>query len=374
MTPWWYWLVLIGVMIVLFIVTVPIAGFEMLWDTRMATVLLLLAVAALVVLINAVYQNGPAEHLPPKVLQIAGSVAAVALVPLAVVGAYALSLRVAQYGWTGDRIIAAAAVVIALGYAGGYALAAVRRGPWLASLERTNITMSAVVVLIAFLLHTPIADPDRISVNSQVARLKDGRTAPEKFDLAYLRFKSGRYGTNALEELKTDTALAAMHERIEAAIKSTIPDTIASGPLTAEMLAANIQVLTPGKTLPAGFVVQDGGKAQGANLPECLLSSARCQVMIVDLNHDGADEVVLFRVYESYVESGHVFQQVGGNWQHVAQLPGGKVCLQTLDAIRKGEAAVMTSAWDDLSIGGQRIDVNPDAGGCQSSEYASPVK
>jgi len=356
-------------LIVLFLVAVPFAGFDLLWGTRMATALLLMAAAALIVLINAVYQNGPAEQTAPGILRSVALVAAMALVPLALVAAYGLGLRVAQYGWTGDRIIAAACVLVALGYAGGYAFAAARRGPWLAFLERTNIAMSYVVVLIAFVLHTPIADPDRLSVASQVARLQDGRTEAEQFDLKYLRFEAGRYGTQALEELREDAGLdSAMRERVVAALKSTTPSELENGVLTPVMLAANIETLTPDKTLPASFLEQNWqNNTLPFSLPPCLQTTQRCQALVVDMNRDGADEVILFTVYDTYVESGQVFHQAEGAWRRIGQLSAGKICLQTLEAIRTGGAVAVAPLWDELNVGAQRINLEPDAGACQST-------
>jgi len=42
-----------------------------------------------------------------------------------------------------------------------------------------------------------------------MSRLKDARIAPEKFDLAYLRFEGGRYGVQALQEIQQSHELPA---------------------------------------------------------------------------------------------------------------------------------------------------------------------
>ncbi len=82
--------------------------------------------------------------------------------PLTVIAAYALFLRVQQYGWTVDRITVAAVLVVALSYAGGYAHAAVIKGEWLASLPRWNFAISLLVLaLIVSAIHAdrePAAD------------------------------------------------------------------------------------------------------------------------------------------------------------------------------------------------------------------------
>src|SRR5690348_7105618 len=183
-----------------FLASLPFTGLAPLWATRFATGLLLTTSAALVVLINAVHQDGQQEHAPPRVLRLAASLAALMLVPLMVIAAYALGLRVAQHGWTTDRIIAAASLVVAGCYALGYAWAALRPGRWLERIEICNVVAAFVTLAALLALFTPIADPARLSVASQVARLESGAVAPDKFDFAYLRFDGARYGKAARSE------------------------------------------------------------------------------------------------------------------------------------------------------------------------------
>ena len=160
---------------VAFLSALPFTGLEPLWSTRSATFILLTAAVALVFLINNAYQDGGPERQVGAVVRYSGTIAAFTLVPLVALAAYGLSLRVDQYGWTPDRIIVLACIVVAACCALGYALAAVLRGPWLRSIEPTNI-LAALVVLAALLaLTTPIADPARLSVADQVARLESGQ-------------------------------------------------------------------------------------------------------------------------------------------------------------------------------------------------------
>src|SRR6185503_4031232 len=97
--------------------------------TRNATMILLAASAALVVLINAAYQDGALERPAAPVLRVASALAVIALVPIVALAAYALALRAAQHGWTPDRIFALAAIVAAACYALGYLIALIRSGP-----------------------------------------------------------------------------------------------------------------------------------------------------------------------------------------------------------------------------------------------------
>jgi Domain of unknown function (DUF4153) len=247
-----------------FLAALAFTGLEPLWNTRRATTLVLLAAAALVLLINATYQDGQGEHTVARVLRHAATIAAVVLVPLVAIAAYAVKLRVDQYGWTPERIVAIACVVVAACHAIGYVVAAVPRGAWLKPIEVTNVLAAVVTVAAILALASPIADPARIATADQVARLESGRIAPDKFDFAFLRFRSGRFGREALDRLmaKQDGPNAALiAQKASAALGTTRPAELRSPrpmPPTPAERAANIAVVYPrGQSLPQGFVAQN---------------------------------------------------------------------------------------------------------------------
>jgi hypothetical protein len=198
----WLLLVLTG-LIAAFLAALPFTGLDGLWSTGRATSLVLAAAAGLIILINAAYQDGRAD--PPRVLQVAARIAALLLTPLMVIAAWGLWLRTGPYGLTPDRLIAMACVLVGAAHAAGYAWAALstlRPGRrWMQPLERTNLAGAVLALLVIVALFTPLADPARLSVIHQVWRLETGRTSPETFDYAFLRFDSGRAGVAALERL-----------------------------------------------------------------------------------------------------------------------------------------------------------------------------
>ena len=369
------WLLpLMAVIVTVFIASIPFAGFDLLWETRFATASLLVTSAVLIILINAAYQDGAQETLP-KILRGASMLAAMILTPLVLIAGYGLALRVTQYGWTADRIVAAACVVVAVGYAGSYLWAvgrtALRQQPWLVDIERANVVMSFVVIAVVTVLFTPLADPARISVASQMARLKEGRIAPEEFDLAYLRFNAGRYGRDALAELAADAGKGeAFQKRAVAALNARYGTDIAGQPVpSATSLAQDITV-TPGKTLPQSFLDQDWAAYSGNRslLPDCLRKhGARCEALMADLNHDGIDEVILHR--SRPLQTGTVFQFTPGTgWNLIGHMPPSMTnCPSTATALANEGATPVTALWDDLMIGGQRFSVQPNPPECPES-------
>src|SRR5262249_50693040 len=187
-------------------------------------------------------------------------VAAVILVPLVALATYGLTLRVEQYGWTPERIIVSACIAVGACLALGYLLAVVRPRAFLRTLETTNIVTAFVILGAILALLTPIADPARISVADQVARLESGRTPPERFDFVFLRFGSGRYGVEALNRLKQKqdgpnaTRIAQMANE---ALNWQTRSQVLTPRLTPEARSANIEVLHPkGQSLPMSFLQQ----------------------------------------------------------------------------------------------------------------------
>jgi hypothetical protein len=188
-----------------FLLALPFTGLTPLWATRRAAAVLLCAAAVLVVLINAAWQNGEDGKAVARLVRLAARAASLLLAPLVAIAVYALFLRVRDYGWTGERVSAAACMLVAAWYAAGYFRAALRPG-WLPSLATVNIAAAFVVVGVLLLMLSPVLDPARISVASQLARLASGKVKAERFDFAFLRFDGERYGRAALDRLASDAA------------------------------------------------------------------------------------------------------------------------------------------------------------------------
>lgn len=284
-----------------FLAALPFTGLEGLWETGSATALVLSAAAALIILINTAYQDGRADNLPPAILRVTVRVAALLLTPLLVIAFWGLALRIGQHGLTPDRIIAAACAVIGAAYAAGYGFAALspfwrKAAGWMRPLERTNVWTAVLEVGVILALFSPIADPARLSVRDQMARLERGAVKPDQFDYRFLRFGSGKAGEAALERL-TQSGNADIAARAATAkatqtrydFEVTTPD----GRRTRiEPTAADIRIHAnpAGAVLPASFTQQYGRLRR-------ILSGCRersvCEARMLDLDRDGALEVLV---------------------------------------------------------------------------------
>jgi len=340
-----------------FLATLPLTGLAPLWGTHFATGLLLATTAALVVLINATYHDGLPEHKPPLVLRRAGRIAALMLVPLVAIAAYALAVRVGQYGWTSDRIIAAACVMVAGCYALGYTVAAIGRGAWLRRIEACNIATAFVVLAVFFALFTPLADPARLAVLDQLARLDSGVVPPEKFDFDYLRFEGARYGAATLERLKSREQgpdAATIRRRAQAASNTQYRGSAQLVAPTPEDLAAHITVYPRGRALPESFQQQDWSRFKSWDLPRCLAdSSADCDAFLVDLNRNGRDEIIL----DDHAQMIVMTADAQGRWSRVGRLAGPSQCKELKEALRAGKFGAAAPRWSDLKVGEMRLEL-----------------
>lgn len=354
------WLLPLSVLLVGgFLLTLPFSGLEPLWATRHAATVLLSSAGVLIVLINAAFQQGDPTQMPPRILQLAARIACVLLLPLVAIATYALALRVGQYGWSADRITAAACLLVAAAYAIGYLWAACERG-WLARIAQTNVLTAWWMLLILLALFTPLADPARLSVNSQMARLDAGKVSAAEFDFHYLRFEGARYGNAALQEL------ASRHEGSDADILRKGAQTAlvktnkwdrsdALPAISAATRASNIKVYPNGATLPEEFLTQDWLTEQRSyTLPDCLRQTGRrCEAWMLDMNADGKNEILLADARAN----GQVilFSLSEKGWRSLGWMNASQGCGDLLQALRDGRVRTVAPRFQDLDIAGERL-------------------
>lgn len=347
-----------------FLATLPFTGLAPLWGTKAATALLLAAAAALIILVNAAYQDGaePPHAIPRWAARIAGLL----LIPIVILAGYALWLRVNQYGLTPDRVFATAYLVVAVGFTIGYAIAALKRGPWMKPLERTNLVMAAVSVLLLIAIFTPMADPARLSVGSQVKRLETGKVAAEKFDYKFLRFLSGRYGTDAYNRLLHSPTKAIRDGATRTLeMKSAFDDTSLPQADTPIILKA-IEVYPKGAKLPEDFIAQF--TAAKGTPPFCGLVGQPCRAQVRDLDKDGKPEILI-----QAGEGVSVYRTTPAGWVRYGFFRMSECYPTGVDPETERQtfltAPVETVQPDmpDLTFGGRRIRVVPDEQRCQDS-------
>jgi hypothetical protein len=349
------WLLLLMTLLAAgFLAALPFTGLEGLWETGSATALVLSAAAALIILINTAYQDGRTDNLPPAVLRVTVRVAAVLLTPLVAIAFWGLALRIGQHGLTPDRIIAVACAVIGAAYAAGYGFAALspfwRRGAgWMQPLEHTNVGTAVLEIAVILALFSPIADPARLSVADQMARLERGAVKPDQFDYRFLRFQSGRVGEAALARLvRSSDPVIARSARNVMAVENRWEDVDVGSPNR----TPEYELVPAGAALPPGFAVPVPPTDERAecNAPGTCVASAR------DMNGDGSPEVLLATNWavQLWTRDAAGAWSRAGQWTHGQCVRPGEAPPDMREVLRKGELQPVAPLWPELELSGVR--------------------
>ncbi len=350
-----------------FLLALPFTGLQPLWNTGSAAMILIGAGAGLILLINAAYQDGGREKPLPVALQWAMRLGGLLLPPLTALAAYALWLRIGQYGLTVDRVMAVAGIVVGACYAAGYAVAAVLPGSVMRRLEPTNVATSFVVLVVLLALLSPVADPVRLSVENQVSRLLAGKVKPAAFDFDYLRFSSGQLGIRALDRLsKAGGDIGRLAKEAQARNNRYEPE--APEPETTQPLAG-IKVYPAGKTAPESLKAQWVAVAGS----RCGKEGVTCEMFVIDLDGDGQDEVLVGSLRANLDVL--AFDKAGGWSQQGTIEPtycGSEEELWA--AMRAGRMTLKPSRWQQIEVNGLVMPVTPDRSRCPTVSAPAPVE
>ncbi len=344
-----------------FLCSLPFTGLTLLWSTKHATAILLSACAALIIFINAAFQNGQIANEVPSFLRVCARAACLLLIPTVAIAVYALSLRVGDHGWTTDRIIAACCLFVATSYALGYSFAACQTKSWLSNIAPVNIFAAFSILVIVLALFFPILDPARVSVASQLAALESGKISADKFDYRYLRFQGKRFGNDALRQLEvsnTSKDSNLIRERAKETLALTDRYSTNQIVLTSDEIIANITVWPKQNQLPISFTTTQWGHSRSNwQVPDCLWQRhAKCDAFLIDFNGEGKNQVL---VIESAASSGYrsraiVFEQAADTkWEPTARFPDliGK-CPNFIDELKAGNYSLEPSKKKDLKVSG----------------------
>lgn len=347
---------LAAVILLLFLAALPFAGLQPLWDTGHATPLMLCLQFALILLVNAAWQDGDQPVPFSRHSQSLIRVALMTLPVLTALCAWSLSLRLRQYGWTVDRVWAVILVSLASLSGFAYALCASRPG-WLTGLGRYNTGIALILLAALLAVHSPLLDPRRISAASQLQRLLSGRVDSEHFDYDYLRFDLGRAGQEALHQLARLSEHPAA-TAIQAKAKEALARKARYGwnaDTTAESVLARLKIHPPGARLDPAFGDYLSGRFnRDKEHRDYLLSSLRGAstiiLLAIDLGNDpGLEYVLLSPPYLVFTHEPDGWRQVGQlQFEGIPSSPS-----EVEKSLANHDYAAEPRRWSDLKLGGR---------------------
>ena len=190
------------VVVALFLAAVPFRGLSQLFgDFSAATTLMGSAIAA-IVLISIALDRSDEHAVSTRGIRAATMALAVLLPLLTGLAVWAVALRVRQYGWTPDRVLAATAAGFLLAYGLGYCASVLARRGWGARIRKVNVVLALLVIVVSMAWMTPVLNPYRISTNNQVARFQAGKSTLDQLALWQMAQEWGRAGQAGLERLE----------------------------------------------------------------------------------------------------------------------------------------------------------------------------
>ncbi|WP_376871438.1 hypothetical protein [Albirhodobacter sp. R86504] len=147
--------------------------------------------------------DGPAHGI----LYLSARIMAALVICLGGLAVASVWMRVSQYGWTPERVSAAAMSAIVVSYGGAYLLALLRGAAWRRGIRAGNVAVALGVIGLGVMWLNPWLTPERVAVVSQLARL-DPASDVERLPLWEMAHEWGRAGESALEALRKDASPA----------------------------------------------------------------------------------------------------------------------------------------------------------------------
>jgi Domain of unknown function (DUF4153) len=375
MTAWLLPMVLLFV--AMWVISVPFAGLTGRASSGFSAKILMWFAALAIAFASSAYQDGQRGQVLPGLLARLTRWAWLGLIPALAVVAWALVVRIAQHGFSEDRIWAVFLLVVLAVHVLGYAASVFQSNTWLPSIAKSNIAGALVfcIGLLAFL--SPIASVQRLSVSLHLkhiaARYEAAPTAEVKPDWPYLRNDSGRFGVEALQRLAEGSG-PHNHSAWAKQAKAMLEAKTSGGALAAakpaaptpQTLSQILPVYPVPNTLPPGFVTyalamyaDSGRTSDDSRLYTCLTDEGSCNAWVGDLNGDGAADVIVFPTTRNGISYhfGALYSEREGAWHHIATV---KALSPTFDTppsklqIAKPEAP----RWNDLMVDRQRFYVS----------------
>lgn len=361
-----------------FLIALPLRGFGALFGGfSVAATLMAVAIAAITLITSAIDRSED-EAAQARIMTGAARIMSVMLVPLCGAAGWAVWLRVAQYGWTPERVAAALSAAVLIIYAVAYGVAVLRAG-WGARIRETNLWMALGVLALSALWLTPVIHSEAISARSQLARFEEGRLSVRNLPLWDMREDWGHAGARALVRLRAiaeqgthaeSAELQARLARLDAAETRYAFESEDEAPPSDQVVDAILDNLL---VLPEG---QSVARSEIEALPARVLDTMRrgcvtgdetgqgCVLVLADLKPfvPGEEGILILRGHApgsievmgaARGQDGLVIQRTLFSDITGAPLRGQDEAL--LEALRAGEIAIEPSGIDVISIGGISI-------------------
>ncbi len=270
----------------IFLVALPFRGLDGLVGELSPAMLLLTLAAGGIALVSIAIDQTDAEATHSPLLRRCAQAMAVLLPLIAGLALYAIWLRIADHGWTPERLFVVLVAGIGVVYGLIYAVAVLRGGPWMERVRQGNIHVALGIIALAALWLTPVLNAERISAQSQLARFEAGKTPVEELDVHALR-SWGKPGAEVIAMLETRAK-----EPGQEALARALEGSQGAGVVDRDTLLAGLAVALPVQPATASatrdvllgaaddYLLEDWARVCGMPLPE---GRPACLLVVADL-------------------------------------------------------------------------------------------
>ena len=356
----------LAVGLLLFLVILPFQGVSLLWQaTKHTTPILLFCIAIALILANAVLGDDRDNEARSILLRWGAMGLGLAMLPLALIAAISTAKRIHQYGLTPDRLWAATFVIIAIACALAYLVALLRgRQRWGDYVRPANLRLAFAVCAVALVLATPLAAFGTLSAHDQMARIRDGRTPPDRIDYRALAFDMGKAGRHALEKLRDGDANPDIRKFARKALAATNRwdvDEPHAHPQP-DILSAKTQILPVGAVVPPKLwdaIPEANGCSQADRERRCVIRLWEDRGVAAVLSdacayrNCGVETLILFRQADGSWGQGRAAKNYANNpVAPDAATPEARAERQWA-AVRRGEIDIRPVTHDQLFVAGE---------------------
>ncbi len=334
---------LAATIVILFAISLPFS-WQGLFGNDSTSIILLSLVGVSILLLNTLVDEDskPIAVWSNRIFMVQ----IVLLTIFSLLSVYAIILRIQQYGLMPNRIVALSIAIMLGLYSISYGYQMLKQcGQWSKGIAVSNPLLAMVWLGVLIALASPLLDPVRLSVNSQLERLQSGKTSVETFDFYALKYRLGKKGVEALEEIRDwkDHPDYALFEKYSD--KPSSRRHLPSKPIVFTMLGEE----------PLHFsALKESYSSYRCNKKQ------PCFVKMLDMNQDNVKEAVVIDFRNSYI-SVDILQYEAGNtnrekkWVHQrnlsTSLSGNQSVKQSIEALKAGKLKLLRPRYDDLQLG-----------------------
>lgn len=189
------------VVMVIFVLALPLSDPETLFAGLSPAGTMMAVAIGGISLVSVALDKSDADAVRAVWMQWAVRGVALLLPVLAALAIWGVWLRVAQYGWTPDRLAAMSAALLTMLYAMFYFVSVLRGGAWMARIRQGNIVLAGIVLGVCVLWLIPMISAETISARSQAARYINGDVTAREAAIWEMSHEWGKAGQREVARL-----------------------------------------------------------------------------------------------------------------------------------------------------------------------------